>query len=339
MKDIIEKLYNKENLSFDETKTIFEEIFAGKLDPIVFSSVLTAMKIKGYCSDELGGAANAMISAALPFNRNRDICVGEIVGTGGDKLKTINISTISAIVCASLGLHVAKHGNTAVSSKSGASDVLTQLGYNIRAEQKDTLRALEEQGFAFFFAQKYHTGMKYAAPVRKALGTSTIFNILGPICNPAHVDYELLGCYDENLLEDMSLALKLNNVKRAMVINGNGMDEISIFGQTKVCELLENGDTRKYTLTNEDFGIKGNYTQSDLTGGDAVENAKTAKQILSGKGCDAHNAVIAANTSAMLYLAGKTDNFKSGFEMALEEIKSGRALNRFEKIAKISMGL
>ena len=124
-----------------------------------------------------------------------------------------------------------------------------------------------------------------------------------------------------------------------MVINGNGMDEISIFGQTKVCELLENGDTRKYTLTNEDFGIKGNYTQSDLTGGDAVENAKTAKQILSGKGCDAHNAVIAANTSAMLYLAGKTDNFRSGFEMALEEIKSGRALNRFEKIAKISMGL
>ncbi|MGN0902902.1 MAG: anthranilate phosphoribosyltransferase, partial [Succinivibrio sp.] len=222
MHELLEKLYRHETLDFNETKSIFKEIFAGNLDPIVFGSLLTALKMNGYTADEIGGAASAMIEASLPFERNLSIEVGEIVGTGGDKLKTFNISTVSAILCATLGLKVAKHGNTAVSSKSGASDVLTELGYNVKAEEKDSLKNLEQAGFAFFFAQKYHTGMRFAAPVRKALGTSTIFNILGPLTNPAHVDYELLGCYDTNLLETMASALKLNGVKRAMVINGNG---------------------------------------------------------------------------------------------------------------------
>ena len=167
MNSLLEKLYAKEDLSFTETNLIFKDIFAGKIDPIVFGSLLTSLKMNGYTADEIGGAATAMIDSALPFERERSIDTGEIVGTGGDRLKTINISTISAFVCATLGLHVAKHGNTAVSSKSGASDVLTELGYNIRAEADITRKCLEEEGFAFFFAQKYHTGMKYAAPVRK----------------------------------------------------------------------------------------------------------------------------------------------------------------------------
>ena len=217
MNSLLEKLYAKEDLSFTETNLIFKDIFAGKIDPIVFGSLLTSLKMNGYTADEIGGAATAMIDSALPFERERSIDTGEIVGTGGDRLKTINISTISAFVCATLGLHVAKHGNTAVSSKSGASDVLTELGYNIRAEADITRKCLEEEGFAFFFAQKYHTGMKYAAPVRKALGTSTIFNILGPLTNPARVNYELLGCYDVNLLETLARSLKLTGVQRAMV--------------------------------------------------------------------------------------------------------------------------
>ena len=324
MNSLLEKLYAKEDLSFTETNLIFKDIFAGKIDPIVFGSLLTSLKMNGYTADEIGGAATAMIDAALPFERERSIDTGEIVGTGGDRLKTINISTISAFVCATLGLHVAKHGNTAVSSKSGASDVLTELGYNIRAEADITRKCLEEEGFAFFFAQKYHTGMKYAAPVRKALGTSTIFNILGPLTNPARVNYELLGCYD------------VTGVQRAMVINGNGMDEISIFGQTHVSELKKDGTITNYILTNEDFGIRGNFRQEELVGGSPEENARSARAVLEGRGTDAHNAVVAANVSAMLYLAEKVNNFKDGYEMAYDTIRSGRAIEKLETITRMS---
>lgn len=336
MKQLLEKLYAKQTLSFEETVKVFNEVFEGTADPAVIGALLVAIKINGYTPDIIGGAAKAMISHAVPFQRNRDVNVGEIVGTGGDKLKTINISTISAVICATLGLHVAKHGNAAVSSKTGASDVLTSLGYNIRAEEDVTRKCLEQEGFAFFFAQKYHPGMKFVAPVRKALGTSTVFNILGPLCNPAHVDYELLGCYDEKLLPTMAQALKLNGVKRAMVINGNGMDEISIFGKTHVSELNTDGSIRDYELTCEDFGIKGNYCQKNLEGGTPDENAVFARNVLSGKGTDAHHAVVAANVSAMLHLAGVEENFKHGYQMAMDTILSGRAIEKFETIAKLT---
>ena len=336
MNAIAEKLYAHENLTFAETHAFFKEIFEGKVDPVVLGSVLTALKMNGYTADEIGGAATAMIGAALPFTRDASVDVGEIVGTGGDKLKTINISTISGIICATLGLHVAKHGNTAVSSKTGASDVLSALGYNVRTNQDNTRECLEKEGFAFFFAQVYHAGMRFAGPVRKALGTSTIFNILGPLTNPAHVNYELLGCYDVNLLETMAKSMKLTGVQRGMVINGNGMDEISIFGETKVSELLADGSIKNYTLTNKDFGIKGNYSQNDLLGGTPEENAETARKILSGKGCDAHNAVIAANVAAMLHLAGVESKFSDGFEKAMVAVKSGKGIEKLETICKLT---
>jgi len=336
MYPLLEKLYRKENLTFEETNAIFKEIFTGSLDPIVFGSLLTSLKINGYTADEIGGAAMAMIEAALPFERDHSIDTGEIVGTGGDCLKTINISTISAVICAVLGLHVAKHGNTAVSSKTGSSDVLAQLGYNIRTDERLTRRCLEEEGFAFFFAQKYHPSMRFAAPIRKALATSTIFNVLGPLTNPARVDYELLGCYDEKLLTTLAKSLKLTGMKRAMVINGNGMDEISVFGKTKVAELREDGSISEYTLTNDDFGIKGSYTQDDLRGGSTEENARAAVAVLTGKGQEAHNAVVAANVAAMLYLARKAKDFKEGYAMAMEAILSGRGMQKLEAINKIT---
>jgi anthranilate phosphoribosyltransferase len=338
MNAMLEKLYSGEGLNLQESREIFTEIFAGKLDPIVFGSLLTAMKMNGYTSDEIGGAASAMKAAAKPFERNHAVRVGEIVGTGGDKLKTINISTIAGIICATLGLHVAKHGNTAVSSKTGASDVLSVLGYDVKADENKTRRCLEELGFAFFFAQVYHQGMRYAAPVRKALGTSTIFNILGPLCNPAHVDYELLGCYDPRLNETLAKALYLSGIKRAMVVNGNGMDEISIFGTTVYSELFEDGHIENGVFTKETFGIKANYTQEQLVGGTPEENARIALEILSGRGSGAQNAVVAANAAAMMRLDGMTPNLKEGFDMAMAVILSGAGFNKFNTIAKVSRG-
>lgn len=338
MNTILEKLYAGKGLNLEESHNIFTEIFAGNLDPIVFSSLLTAMKMNGYTPDEIGGAAQAMIAAAKPFKRDNKVRVGEIVGTGGDKLKTINISTISGIICATLGLHIAKHGNTAVSSKTGASDVLSALGYDVRADEEKTRKCLEELGFAFFFAQVYHQGMRYAAPVRKALGTSTIFNILGPLTNPAHVNYELLGCYDSSLNETLARALYLSGVKRAMVVNGNGMDEISIFGTTLYSELFEDGHIETGALTKESFGIKGNYTQKQLAGGTPEENAQIALNILKGHGTNAQNAVIAANAAAMLRLDGKESNLKHGYDMAMAVILSGSGFDKFQQIAKVSRG-
>lgn len=338
MNATLEKLYKGQDLSTQETSDFFKEVFSGKVDPVILSSFLTALKMNGYTADEIGGAASAMIAAAKPFERDRSIDVGEIVGTGGDCLHTINISTMAAIVCATLGLHVAKHGNTAVSSKSGASDVLTALGYDIRCDEKLTRKNLEEKGFAFFFAQVYHSGMRFAGPVRKALGTSTIFNILGPLTNPARVNYELLGCYDPKLLVTLAKAMRITGVERGMVINGNGMDEISVFGQTKVAEYGKDGEIKEYTLTNKDFGITGSYTQDMLKGGDAAQNARIARDVLSGKGTDAQRDVVCVNASAMLHLAGKSSSFREGYEMARQALSGGKCIERLEEIVAISQG-
>lgn len=338
MNVLLEKLYAGQPLTMAETKSIFADIFAGKLDPLVFSSLLTALKMNGYTADEIGGAATAMLEAAEPFERDPSVNAGEIVGTGGDRLATINISTMAGLVCGALGLKVAKHGNTAVSSKAGASDMLSVLGYNIRCDQKLSRINLEQHGFAFLFAQFYHKGMRFAAPVRKALGTSTIFNILGPLTNPAHVGYELMGCYDPKLLNMLAKALHLTGVKRAMVINGNGMDEISIFGTTKYSEIFPDGHTEDGELTPQDFGIKGTFNQDDLKGGTAEENAEVAKAVLSGKGKPAHNAVVAANAAAMLRLAGAEDSLARGYEMAMDSMASGKPYEVLQKVCAVSRG-
>ncbi len=332
----LEALYKGQSLNAEETRKLFCDIFAGNTDPVVLSSLLTALKMNGYTAEEIGGAASAMIDAAVPFPRNRAIEVGEIVGTGGDRLSTINISTMAGILCASMGLHVAKHGNTAVSSKSGASDVLTSLGYDIRCSEDKTLKNLEQEGFAFFFAQIFHKGMRFAAPVRKALGTSTIFNILGPLTNPARVDYELLGCYDPALHPTLARALHLTGVKRAMVINGNGMDEISIFGKTKVAELKEDGSVDEYELDNSDFGIAGDFNQKMLEGGDADHNAEVAKEVLAGRGSEAQKAVVAVNAAAMLYLAQKVKSLKEGYSMSRDALASGKAYEKLQAVCTVS---
>ncbi len=332
---LFEKLYRGESLSQDESRSIFDEIFAGSMDPIQLSSLLTALKIKGETAQEIAGAALAMLAAARPFPKSPDYELGEIVGTGGDGLFTINISTTSAILAASLGLHIGKHGNRSVSSKCGASDLLGSCGYKLDTDPKVTERLIATEGFAFFFAPVYHSAMRYAAPVRRSLGTRTLFNILGPLTNPGHADYAVIGVYSPALTRILAETLRLTGTRRALVICGNGMDEISIFGETVYTELKEDGSLEDGIITPETFGITGHFTQDDLTGGSPEENRATTEQILAGHGREAHNQVIAANTAALLHL-GRGVSLRDGFEEARSALKSGQGLIKLQNVVRAS---
>ena len=325
------KLYQGSSLSETESRDVFAEIFKGRLNEAQLSSLVTALKIKGENQDEIAGAALAMLDAAEKFPRPQ-IKIGEIVGTGGDCLNTINISTLSAIIASCLGLYIAKHGNRAVSSKTGASDLLKALGYNLNLSPDLSASLLLKEGFAFMFAQTYHKAMKFAAPVRQSLQTRTIFNLLGPLTNPAHPDYELLGVYDKELLPLMAKTLYKTGIKRALCVNGNGMDEIAPFGITHYAELKEDGTVITGFMTKETFGITDEYTQEDLKGGSPEDNATIALNILQGKGTAAQNAAIAVNTSALLYLANRVSSFKDGFDMALAAIKSGIGIKKLYRL-------
>ncbi len=331
----LSKLYQGQSLSLDESQEVFASIFAGKLSDIELSSLVTALKIKGESESEVAGAALAMLDKARPFVRPQGM-IGEIVGTGGDGFNTINISTITAIMGAALGLKIAKHGNRAVSSKTGASDLLKALGYNIEADCATLSRCLNTEGFAFMFAQKFHQAMRYAAPVRQSLKTRTIFNLLGPLTNPAHPDYELMGVYDKDLLLMMAHTLKLTGVKRALCVNGSGLDEIANFGTTYYSHLHDDGQVTCGVLTKESFGISREYRIEDLIGGTPEENAEIARQILSGNGNDAQNSAIAVNLSALLSLAGKCEDFRSGFDMGMDALKSGIGMQKLERLVKVS---
>lgn len=331
----LSKLYQGQSLSLDESQEVFASIFAGKLSDIELSSLVTALKIKGESESEVAGAALAMLDKARPFVRPQGM-IGEIVGTGGDGFNTINISTITAIMGAALGLKIAKHGNRAVSSKTGASDLLKALGYNIEADSATLSRCLNTEGFAFMFAQKFHQAMRYAAPVRQSLKTRTIFNLLGPLTNPAHPDYELMGVYDKDLLLMMAHTLKLTGVKRALCVNGSGLDEIANFGTTYYSHLHDDGQVTCGVLTKESFGISREYRIEDLIGGTPEENAEIARQILSGNGNDAQNSAIAVNLSALLSLAGKCEDFRSGFDMGMDALKSGIGMQKLERLVKVS---
>lgn len=331
----LNKLYQGQSLSLAESEDIFSSIFEGGLTDIELSSLVTALKIKGESGSEVAGAAKAMLSKAAPFSRPEGL-VGEIVGTGGDGYNTINISTITAIMGAALGLTIAKHGNRAVSSKTGASDLLKALGYNIEASSEVLSRCLKQEGFAFMFAQKFHQAMRYAAPVRASLKTRTIFNLLGPLTNPAHPDYELMGVYDKNLLPMMAETLQLTGVKRALCVNGSGLDEIANFGTTYYSRLYDDGHIENGVLNAQSFGLDREYKLSDIVGGSCDENAEVARTILSGRGTDAQNSAIGMNLSALLNLAGRVDTFEEGFTLAIDALKSGMGIHKLERLIALS---
>ncbi|GAF36157.1 anthranilate phosphoribosyltransferase [Lentilactobacillus farraginis] len=332
IKQAIEKVVNHENLTFEESQAVLDEIMNGEASEVQTASLLTALTAKNPTIDEIAGAAASMRSHALAFPETNDVL--EIVGTGGDHANTFNISTTSAIVVAATGTKVAKHGNRAASSKSGAADVLEALGLDINETPAVSYQSLKENNLAFLFAQEYHKSMKYVAPVRKQLGFRTIFNILGPLANPAHPTRQLLGVYDESLLEPLANVLKKLGVKNAMVIHGrDGLDEMTTADETAVVELRD-GKLTRYTLTPEQFGF--NRSQRDeLVGGTPEDNGKITRDILSGKKGPKRDIVL-LNAGSALHLAHPELSIQAGIDLAAKTIDDGKALEELNRLLAFS---
>lgn len=331
--EILEQLYAAKSLSSDQSQAFFELVVQGEVDPIILSSVITALKMKGETPQEITGAANALLAQAKPFPRP-DYDFTDIVGTGGDGLGTINISTASAFVAAACGLKVCKHGSRSVSSKSGSSDLLAAFGVNLEMSAKLSRRCLDDLNVCFLFAPQYHAGMRFAAPVRAALKTRSIFNLLGPLVNPARPQFELMGVYAPELLKPIAEVHKQLGMKRVMVVYGSGLDEIALHGETQVAELIK-GEIKEYSLTPEDFGVQ-RYPVEAIIGGCPSENKSIIEKILQGKGSDAQQAAVAINVSALLVLNGKADNFKDGTKQALGMMLTGKPLQLLNALAELS---
>lgn len=329
----LEQLYAGKSLSSEQSQAFFEQVVQGEIDPIVLSSALTALKIKGETPEEITGAAQALLAQAQSFPRP-DYAFSDIVGTGGDGLGTINISTASAFVAAACGLKVCKHGSRSVSSKSGSSDLLAAFGVNLNMTPEVARQCLDTLNICFIFAPQYHAGMRFAAPVRAALKTRSIFNVLGPLVNPARPDFELMGVYAPELLKPIAEVHKQLGMKRVMVVFGSGLDEVALHGETQVAELID-GEIKEYTLTPADFGVDS-YPVEAIFGGDAEENKAIIEKILQGKGSAAQQAAVAINTSALLVLNGLADNFKSGTKQAMDMMLSGKPLQLVQQLAEHS---
>lgn len=331
IKDGIIKIVNKQDLTYDEAYTIMNEIMDGATTPTqnaAFLAALSTKSAKAETIDEISGCAAAMREHATKVD-TEGMEVLEIVGTGGDNAHSFNISTTSAFVIASSGIKVAKHGNRAASSKSGTADCLEALGANISIEPEKVPCLLRNAGFCFFFAQKYHSAMKYVGPIRKELGFRTVFNILGPLTNPASPDFFLLGVYDEYLVEPVAHVLKNLGVKRAMVVYGQDkLDEISLSANTTVAE-LKDGEISTYVIAPEVFGLK-KCAKEDLVGGEPSENAKITKDILSGKITGPKRDVVLLNAGAAIYVGGKADSLADGIKLAAELIDNGSAYKAME---------
>ncbi|CCZ28840.1 anthranilate phosphoribosyltransferase [Firmicutes bacterium CAG:194] len=332
IKEAIIKLTNKENLSYGEAKAVMNEIMSGEASDVQKSAYLTALTMKGETIDEITGSAEEMRNHAVQLSHEGDVL--EIVGTGGDKSDSFNISTTSSLVIASAGVSVAKHGNRAASSKSGAADVLESLGVNITISPRKSAELLQNIGICFLFAQSYHTAMKYVGSIRKELGIRTIFNILGPLANPASANLQVMGVYDESLVEPLAKVLSNLGVKRALVVYGQDrLDEISASAETSVCE-VKDGTFKSYTISPEQFGLT-RCKKEELTGGTPDENAAITKAVLAGEQGARRTAVV-LNAGAGLYVAGKADSIEAGVRLAEELIDSGKAEKKLEEFVKYS---
>ena len=335
IKEAIVKIVNKEDLTYDEAYAVMNEIMSGETTPTqnaAFLASLSAKSAKAETTDEIAGCAAAMRDHATKVETGMDVF--EIVGTGGDNAQSFNISTTSALVAAAGGMKVSKHGNRAASSKCGTADCLEALGVNIQQSPARCVELLNEVGMCFLFAQKYHSSMKYVGTIRKELGVRTVFNILGPLTNPASPKMQLLGVYDEYLVEPLAQVLVSLGINRGMVVYGmDKLDEISLSAPTKICE-IKDGWYKTYTITPEEFGFE-RCTKDDLKGGDPQENAKITLAILNGEKGHKRNAVL-LNAGASLYIGGKADSFKEGVKLAAEIIDSGKALEVLNKFIEVS---
>ena len=330
--EAIQLLADKRDLDFQQAEASIYEIMEGTVSEARTAAFLTAMKLKGETPEEIAGAAAGMRAHARPVEYPGQLL--EIVGTGGDNAHSFNISTTSALVAAAGGMKVAKHGNRAASSQCGTADCLEALGVNIQQSPEQCVELLKEVGMCFFFAQKYHSSMKYVGAIRKELGFRTVFNILGPLTNPGSPKMQLLGVYDEYLVEPLARVLVSLGVKRGMVVYGQDkLDEISLSAPTSVCEIRD-GWYKSYVITPEDFGF-ARCTKDDLKGGAPEENAAITRAILSGEKGHKRNAVL-MNAGAALYIGGKAESMKDGIALAAELIDSGKALETLERFIAVS---
>lgn len=332
IKDAIKEISYGNNLDLNDMQEVFDEIMDGNASGVEIASLLTGLSVKQETIDEIIGAAKSMKQHALKFPVKSPTL--DIVGTGGDKVNSFNISTTVAIIVSSLGIPVTKHGNRVASSKSGAADVLQTLGFNINLTEVKSQKMLDKYHFAFLFAQKYHESMKYAAPVRKELGFKTIFNILGPLCNPSNASSQLLGVYDEKLLIPLAKVLKSLNIKNANIIFGiDGMDEASISSPTKVVSLVNNKILEK-KIEPKDFGLN-QYPINDISGGTPQENADIIINILNGeKG--ARREIVLLNAGLAINSFDLNITIKEGINLARESIDNMVAKEHLQQIIKFS---
>lgn len=330
--EAIIKLSQKEDIGYQMSKEVMNEIMSGIASEVQKSAYLTALTLKGETVEEITGSAEEMRNHCTKLHHEMDVL--EIVGTGGDGANSFNISTTAAFIISSAGVPVAKHGNRAASSKSGAADCLEALGVNIMLTPEQSQKILEEIGICFLFAQKYHTAMKYVAPIRKELGIRTVFNLLGPLANPAGANMQIMGVCDESMVEFMAKVLANLGVKRGMVVFGQDrLDEISMSAPTTVCEINE-GQFHTYTITPEEFGMK-RCDKKELQGGIPKENAAITRAILNGQKGPKRDAAV-LNAAAAIYIAGKTNNMYEGVKLAENIIDSGKALKQLERFIQLS---
>lgn len=322
IKEAILKLSRKEDLLYKEAEEVMNEIMQGKATPVQMSAYLVALSLKGETITEITASAESMRAHCIKLLHNMDVL--EIVGTGGDGSNSFNISTTSAFVIAAAGVSVAKHGNRSASSKCGAADLLEALGVNITISPERSREILEKLNICFLFAQNYHISMKYVAPIRKELGIRTVFNILGPLSNPAGANMELMGVYSEELVEPLAKVMQNLGVHRGMVVYGlDKIDEISISDRTKVCE-INNKQLSTYYISPEEFGLK-RASKEEILGGEKEENATITRNILAGKEMGAKRDAVLLNAGVALYIAGKSNDMASGIALAREMIDSKKA--------------
>lgn len=330
IKEAIAQLVEGKDLSYEMAEGCMDEIMSGEASQMHMAAYLTALRMKGESIDEIVASANGMRKHAIKLNHDTDVL--EIVGTGGDEAYSFNISTTAGIVAAAAEIPVAKHGNRSVSSKCGAADVLEALGVNITIEPSKMEKVLKEENISFMFAQIYHKAMRFVAPVRKELGIRTIFNILGPLSNPAFADMQLMGVYEEGLVKPMAEVLMKLGVKSGMVVYGTDrLDEISISAPTLVCEIRD-GALKSYEITPEQFGL-ATAAKEEMVGGDPQENAKITRAILAGEKGAKRDAVV-LNAGACIYIAKKAATLAEGVKIAQETIDSGKAAEKLEAFVR-----
>ena len=332
IREAIQALVSGKSLNMDEASSVMVEIMEGKVTPAQFGAFVTALRLKGETVDEIAGMAKVMRAKAIRVTVADPVI--DIVGTGGDGLNSFNISTVTAFVVAGAGLKVAKHGNRAASSQCGSADVLEALGVKLELTAGQVKRCIEEAGIGFMFAQAFHPAMKYAGPPRREIGIRTVFNILGPLTNPAGAKNYLLGVADGSLVEKMAQVLKSLGCNHALVVHGeDGLDEITISGPSQVCE-LKGGRIKKFKVSPEDFGLPTASLES-LNGGTAQENASLLRKILAGAS-GAPRDVVLINAAAALVAGDRVETLRQGMDLARQAIDSGRALAKLEQLIRLT---